>query len=76
MLVAVVRAEQPDHVVHGGDVPHGPAVQPGQSDAGHAEVPHHAVQGCERQSERVDHADQGNSEPQGPGPLGPWGRCQ
>lgn len=44
-LVAVVRAEQPDHVVHGGDVPHGPAVQPGQSEGGQAEVPHHAVHG-------------------------------
>ena len=45
MLVAVVFAAQPDHEVHGGDVPHGPAVQPGQSDGGQAEPPHHAVHG-------------------------------
>lgn len=58
-LVAVVRAEQPDHVVQGAAVLHGPAVQPGQSDGGHAELPHQAVQGCERQAELVDQPDQG-----------------
>jgi hypothetical protein len=58
-LVAVVVAEHPAHVVHGAAVLHGPAVHPGQSDAGHALVPHHAVQGSERQSLRVDHSDQG-----------------
>jgi hypothetical protein len=58
-LVAVVLAVHPDHVVHGALVLQGPAVQPGQSVGGHADWPHHAVQGSERQSLRVDQSDQG-----------------
>lgn len=53
-LVAVVEAEHPLQLVHGAELLHGPAVQPGQSDGGHALPPHHAVQGPLRQSERVD----------------------
>lgn len=52
-LVAVVLAVQPDHVVHGAAVLQGPAVQPGQSEGGHALPPHHAVHGAERQSDFV-----------------------
>lgn len=59
VLVAVVLAVHADQVVHGAFVLHGPAVQPGQSLAGHALPSHQAVQGAERQSERVDHSDQG-----------------
>jgi hypothetical protein len=72
-LVAVVLAVQPDHVVQGADVPQGPAVQPGQSDAGHALPPHQAVHGAERQSLRVDQSDHGPQLelPQGPGPSLP-----
>lgn len=53
-LVAVVLAVHAVQLVHGADVLHGPAVQPGQSDGGHLSPPHQAVQGPERQSERVD----------------------
>jgi hypothetical protein len=69
----VVLAVQPDHVVQGADVPQGPAVQPGQSDAGHALPPHQAVHGAERQSLRVDQSDHGPQLelPQGPGPSLP-----
>jgi hypothetical protein len=72
-FVAVVFALHPLHVVHGAAVLQGPAVQPGQSVGGHAEVPHHAVQGFERQSLRVDQSDQGPKleDPKGAGPLGP-----
>ncbi|KNG51845.1 uracil permease [Stemphylium lycopersici] len=52
-LVAVVLAVQPAQLVHGGELLHGPAVQPGQSEAGHLLPSHHAVQGPSRQSERV-----------------------
>jgi hypothetical protein len=55
-LVAVVSAEHPLQLVHGAELLHGPAVQPGQSDGGHALPPHQAVQGPDRQSERVDHS--------------------
>lgn len=58
-LVAVVLAVQPAQLVHGGAVLQGPAVQPGQSDAGHLDPSHHAVHGPERQSERVDHSLKG-----------------
>lgn len=44
-LVAVVLAVQPDQVVHGALVPHGPEVQPDQVDGGHAEPPHQLVHG-------------------------------
>jgi hypothetical protein len=53
-LVAVVEAEHADQLVHGAELLQGPAVQPGQSEGGHALFPHHAVQGPERQSDRVD----------------------
>jgi hypothetical protein len=56
-LVVVVLCVQPDHEGHGAFVFHGPAVQPGQSDGGHALPPHHAVQGPLRQSERVDQSE-------------------
>ncbi|KAI1538656.1 hypothetical protein PtrSN002B_008132 [Pyrenophora tritici-repentis] len=52
---AVVLAVHPAQLVHGGDVAQGPAVQPGQSEAGHAVPSHQEVQGPWRQSERVDH---------------------
>jgi len=58
-LVAVVLAVQPDHVVQGAFVLQGPAVQPGQSDGGHALPSHHAVQGPERQSDWVAQSLQG-----------------
>ncbi|KAJ4377206.1 hypothetical protein N0V83_000029 [Neocucurbitaria cava] len=58
-LVAVVLALHPLHDVHGALVLQGPAVQPGQSEAGHALPSHQAVQGPERQSERVDQSLQG-----------------
>lgn len=58
-LVAVVLAVHPDHVVQGAFVLHGPAVQPGQFDSGHALPSHHAVQGPERQSDLVDQSLQG-----------------
>jgi hypothetical protein len=54
-LVAVVRAVHPAHVVQGAFVLHGPAVQPGQSDAGQAAPFHHEVQGPRQSSEWVDH---------------------
>lgn len=53
-LVAVVLAVHPDHVVQGALVLQGPAVQPGQSEGGHALPSHQAVQGPERQSDLVD----------------------
>lgn len=59
ILVDVVLAVQPDQVVHGAFVLHGPAVQPGQSEGGHALPPHHAVHGPERQSVLVDQSLQG-----------------
>jgi hypothetical protein len=76
-LVAVVLAEHPAHDVHGADVFHGPSVQPGQSEDGHAEVPHQLVHAPERQSERVAQSLQGPKleEPQGPGPEDPV-HCQ
>jgi hypothetical protein len=52
-LVAVVVAVHPDHVVQGAFVLQGPAVQPGQSELGHALPSHHAVHGPERQSDLV-----------------------
>ena len=58
-LVAVVEAVHPDQVVHGAFVLHGPAVQPGQSLAGHALPSHQAVQGPLRQSVLVDQSLQG-----------------
>lgn len=58
-LVAVVLAVQPDQVVHGAFVLHGPAVQPGQSEGGHALPSHQAVHGPERQFELVDQSLQG-----------------
>ena len=58
-LVVVVLAVQPDHVVQGAAVLHGPAVQPGQSDGGHALPSHQAVQGPERQSDFVAQSLQG-----------------
>ena len=72
-LVAVVDAEHPLHVVHGAAVLHGPAVQPGQSDDGHALPSHHAVHGPLRQSDFVDQSLQGPQleEPQGPTPEEP-----
>ena len=72
-LVAVVLAVHADHVVHGAEVLQGPAVQPGQSDAGHALPPHQAVQGALRQSDLVYQSLQGPQllEPQGPGPSDP-----
>lgn len=67
-LVVVVLAVHPDHVVHGAEVLQGPAVQPGQSEGGHALPPHHAVQGALRQSVLVDQSLQGPQLllPQGP----------
>ena len=56
-LVAVVRCVQLDHDAHGAFVFQAPAVQPGQSEGGHALPPHHAVQGPLRQSERVDQSE-------------------
>jgi hypothetical protein len=44
-LVAVVLAVQPDQVVQGALVPHGPLVQPLQVEGGHALPPHQLVQG-------------------------------
>jgi hypothetical protein len=75
-LVAVVEAEHPLQLVHGAELLQGPAVQPGQSDGGHALPPHHAVQGPLRQSERVDQSLYGPQfeEPHGPGPSGPGQR--
>lgn len=58
-LVAVVLCVQLDHEDHGAFVFHGPAVQPGQSEGGHALLPHQAVQGPLRQSERVDQSEKG-----------------
>lgn len=74
-LVAVVLAVHALQLVHGADVLHGPAVQPGQSDGGHLSPSHQAVHGPERQSERVDQSLYGPKLelPQGPGPLGPVG---
>ena len=72
-LVAVVDAEHPLQDVHGALVLQGPAVQPGQSDGGHALPSHQAVQGPLRQSDLVDQSLQGPQfdEPQGPGPSDP-----
>lgn len=53
-LVAVVLASHPLQLVQGAELLQGPAVQPGQSEGGHALPSHHAVQGPDRQSERVD----------------------
>ena len=44
-LVAVVLAVQPDQVVQGALVPHGPLVQPLQVEGGHALPPHQLVHG-------------------------------
>lgn len=54
-VVDVVLAVHALQLVQGAAVLHGPAVQPGQSDAGHAVPSHHAVHGPLRQSVRVDH---------------------
>lgn len=58
-LVAVVLAVHADHVVQGAFVLHGPAVQPGQSEDGHALPSHHAVHGPDRQSVLVAQSLQG-----------------
>lgn len=69
----VVLTVHPLHVVQGAAVLHGPSVQPGQSESGHWEPPHQAVQGAERQALLVDQSDQGPQlpVPHGPGPPGP-----
>jgi len=73
MLVAVVCCVQPDQEAQGAFVLHGPAVQPGQSDGGHALPPHQFVQGPLRMSERVDQPEYGPQldDPHGPEPSGP-----